>query len=144
MSESDATLIHAARAAAEMAYAPYSRFYVGAAVRLDDGQTITAANVENASYGLSLCAEAVALARVANLGQLGSVAAIAIAGGNRGEAANGAPQDNQPIMPCGRCRQMLAEAAMVAHRDIDVLCATPTGHESYHLSELLPHAFLLP
>ena len=144
MSELDAILIDAARAAAETAYAPYSRFHVGAAVRLSDGQIVAASNVENASYGLSLCAEAVALAKIANLGQLGSVSAIAIAGGHRQETANGTPQKDTAIMPCGRCRQMLAEAAMVGRCDIDVLCATRTGHHSYRLSELLPHAFLLP
>jgi cytidine deaminase len=86
----------AALAVAENAYAPYSNFHVGAAGIVDDGRLITGCNVENASYGLSLCAEC------------GLVSALHATGGGRLVAVvcvgNGAP-----VMPCGRCRQLLME-----------------------------------
>ncbi len=127
------TLISAAREAAKSAYAPYSGFRVGAAILLTDGRIVTAANVENASYGLSLCAEAVALAKVANETMLAGVAEIAVVGG----------EGDMPVFPCGRCRQMLSEAAMRGARDIMVHCGSGDGTavESHPLSVLLPHAF---
>jgi cytidine deaminase len=86
----------AALAVAENAYAPYSNFHVGAAGIVDDGRLITGCNVENASYGLALCAEC------------GLVSALHATGGGRLVAVvcvgNGAP-----VMPCGRCRQLLME-----------------------------------
>ena len=86
----------AALAVAENAYAPYSNFHVGAAGIVDDGRLISGCNVENASYGLSLCAEC------------GLVSALHATGGGRLVAVvcvgNGAP-----VMPCGRCRQLLVE-----------------------------------
>ena len=127
------TLIAAAREAAKGAYAPYSKFHVGAAIRLTDGRVITGANFENASYGLSLCAETVALAKVANDGLLAEVAEIAVIGG--GGCA--------PVRPCGRCRQILNEAAQLGRRDIIVHCTSGDGArtERHLLSALLPHAF---
>ena len=74
-------LIEAARAAARNAYAPYSNFAVGAAVLLSDGSVVTGANFENASYGLSLCAETVALATANAQGRLRDVVAIGVIGG---------------------------------------------------------------
>ena len=126
-------LVEAAREAARHAYAPYSRFHVGAAVLLTDGSVVTGANVENASYGLSLCAETVALAKVANLGKFAEVTEIAVIGGS-GRA---------PVRPCGRCRQVINEAAQLGARDIVVHCAGGTGDDvERHLSSvLLPHAF---
>ena len=113
-------LVTAARDAAAFAYAPYSRFAVGAALRLTDGAIVTGANVENASYGLSLCAETVALARVANLGRLADVVAVAVI----------APGTTAPVYPCGRCRQMLNEAAALGGRDIDIVCAGTGGRRA--------------
>ena len=125
-------LIEAARSAAAHAYAPYSRFPVGAALRLVDGAIVTGANVENASYGLSLCAETVALAKVANLGQIADVVEVAVIGTSSAD----------PITPCGRCRQMLNEAAALGGRDFEVHCAGSSGSVTTHrLSRLLPHAF---
>ncbi len=130
-------LIAAAREAAKTAYAPYSRFAVGAAVLLSDGSVITGANFENASYGLSLCAETVALAKAGTEGRLADVVAIGVIGGRMDHA------DTAPVSPCGRCRQILNEAAQLGGRDLPVFCGGATGEEiaEYRLSELLPAAF---
>jgi cytidine deaminase len=133
-------LIAAARAAAAHAYAPYSGFHVGAALLLDDGEIVTGANVENASYGLTLCAETVAVAKLANMGALARVRAVAIIGGRPdGNALLG----TDPVHPCGRCRQMLNEATEVAGVDMAVHCASGDGNAvaEYRLSQLLPHSF---
>ena len=134
------TLIAAAREAARNAHAPYSNFAVGAALLLTDGQIVTGANFENASYGLSLCAETVATARANAEGKLREIVAVGIVGGMmRGGVAHGA----DPIRPCGRCRQVLNEAAQMGRRDLTVYCAGAEGErfETHRLSELLPHAF---
>lgn len=130
-------LIKAARQAARNAHAPYSNFAVGAAVLLDDGSVVTGANFENASYGLSLCAETVALATTSAQGRLRQVVAIGVIGGRIGHA------DSAPISPCGRCRQIINEAAQLAGRDLPVFCSGAVGDEiaTYRLSDLLPHAF---
>ena len=127
------SLHQAARNAARNAYAPYSRFHVGAALLMTDGSVITGANVENASYGLSLCAETVALAKAANDGRLGEVVEIAVVGGDGVE----------PCRPCGRCRQVINEAAQLGGRDILIHCLAGGGDavEQHRLSTLLPHAF---
>ena len=130
-------LIKAARAAAANAHAPYSRFAVGAAVLLSDGEVVTGANFENASYGLSLCAETVALATANARGRLRDVVAIGVIGGRMGQ------QDSAPVHPCGRCRQIINEAAQLSGRDLPVFCAGAVGDEiaEYRLSDLLPQAF---
>ncbi len=134
-------LIAAARKAALHAHAPYSRFAVGAALLLDDGSVITGTNFENASYGLSLCAETVALANANAQGRLRDVIAVAVIGG--AIYADGTPTGTAPVRPCGRCRQILNEAAQLGGRDLPIHCAGATGddHETYLLSELLPNAF---
>jgi len=88
----------AAAEAAGRAYAPYSRFRVGAAGQAADGQVITGCNVENASYGLTLCAEC------------GLVSALHAAGGGTLVAVSVVTADGAPLLPCGRCRQLLLEA----------------------------------
>jgi cytidine deaminase len=133
MSMTADTLIAAAREAAKHAYAPYSNFHVGAAILLIDGRIVTGANVENSSYGLSLCAETVTIAKVASEGLLSEVTEIAVIGGAGAD----------PVRPCGRCRQILNEAAQLGRRDIIVHCASGDGAtiERHMLSALLPHAF---
>ena len=84
-------------AASERAYAPYSGFRVGAAALVDDGEIITGCNVENASYGLSLCAEC------------GLVSSLFDSGGGRLVAVAVVDANGEPLMPCGRCRQLLLE-----------------------------------
>ena len=135
--ETSQKLIDAARAAAANAWAPYSGFSVGAALLLTDGSIVTGANVENASYGLSLCAETVAVAKASADGRMRDVVAVGIVGGLTGK------DGIEPILPCGRCRQVLNEAAQAGRRDLKVWCSGLTGGPiaEYTLAELLPHAF---
>lgn len=123
-------LVIAARRARENAYAPYSKFDVGAALRFADGTIVTGANVENASYGLALCAEAVAVARATNEGHRGGLEAVAVIGSG-----------SDPVTPCGRCRQMLFELADLGATDPVVWCASDEDVVATRLSELLPRAF---
>ncbi len=134
-------LIAAARNAARHAHAPYSRFAVGAAVLLEDGSIVTGANVENASYGLSLCAETVAIASASAQGRLREVVAIGVIGGAMD--ADGRATGIAPVSPCGRCRQVINEAAQLGGRDLPVHCGAAEGDaiRSYSLSDLLPDAF---
>ena len=134
-------LLDAARVAAANAHAPYSRFGVGAAVLLGDGQIVTGANFENASYGLSLCAETVALATANSQGRFREVIAIGVIGGAL--APDGSLDGSALVTPCGRCRQILNEAAQLSGRDIDIYCGSADGDDFAHfrVSELLPHAF---
>jgi len=134
-------LLDAARSAAAHAHAPYSRFAVGAAVLLDDGRVVTGANLENASYGLSLCAETVAIATANSEGRLRDVLAVAVIGGMLGKG--GTISGSALVTPCGRCRQLINEAAQLGGRDIDIHCGSADGDTFSHFraSELLPHAF---
>jgi cytidine deaminase len=134
-------LITAARQAAKNAHAPYSHFGVGAALLLTDGTTVTGCNFENASYGLTLCAETVALATANSAGRLADVLAVAVIGGKIG--ADGNVTGTEPVGPCGRCRQVINEAAQIGKRDIVVWCAGAEGDavDKHMLSELLPFAF---
>ena len=126
----DATLIAAAREAAAQSYSPYSRFPVGAALRFADGGVVTGTNIENASYGLALCAETVAVARAMAEGRRGGLEAVAVTG----------PGD-EPLTPCGRCRQVLNELAQLGGTDPQVLCVGPDEIRRTTLSALLPDAF---
>lgn len=123
-------LIAAARDAAGRAYAPYSDFPVGAALAFADGTVVTGSNVENASYGLSLCAETVAAAKALNDGVRGGLIAVAVTGPGA-----------EPITPCGRCRQVLNELAALGDTDPLVLCVGPEEVRETRLSGLLPRAF---
>jgi cytidine deaminase len=123
-------LVAAARAAAGQAYAPYSNFAVGAALLFEDGEIVTGANVENASYGLSLCAETVAAGRAMAEGRRGGLVMVAVTG-----------PGSEPITPCGRCRQVLNELAALGGTDPLVLCVGPGDVYRIPLSQLLPAAF---
>lgn len=111
-----------ARAAMAKAYAPYSSYPVGAAALVDDGRIITGCNVENASYGLTLCAEC------------GLVSALHLTGGGRLVAFACVDGEGRTLMPCGRCRQLLYE-----HGGPDLLVDTPQG--VLPMTEVLPQAF---
>ena len=117
-----AGLRDAAREAMGRAYAPYSRFPVGAAALVDDGRVVVGCNVENASYGLGLCAEC------------GLVSALHATGGGRLVAFACVDAEGAPLMPCGRCRQLLFE-----HGGASLLIDTPVGPAP--LGDLLPLAF---
>ena len=137
---SDHALIAAAREAATRAYAPYSKFHVGAALRFADGSMVTGSNVENASYGLSLCAETVAVGKALSEPWRGALEAVAVFGGPAGgdDAVAGC---DPPVTPCGRCRQMLNEVAALGGSDPAVLCIGSGDVIETRLSALLPHAF---
>ena len=130
------TLIAAARAAAGKAYAPYSNFHVGAALGFADGSVVTGANVENASYGITLCAETVAVGTAMAGGIRGGLEAVAVIGGMAGAVGQG-----DPVTPCGRCRQVLNELAQLGETDPVVWSVGGDAELEMRLSELLPHAF---
>jgi cytidine deaminase len=120
-------VIAAARAARKNAHAPYSRYHVGAAVRAESGRIYAGANVENASYGLALCAERSA------------VAAAVSAGEKRIRAVAVETSTSPPAAPCGMCRQVLAE---FGGDDLPIALVNDKGErEDTTLGELLPHAF---
>ncbi|MFO1255590.1 MAG: cytidine deaminase [Sphingomonadaceae bacterium] len=136
MSWTRVSLIAAAREAAGGAYAPYSNFHVGAALGFADGSVVTGANVENASYGLTLCAETVAVGKALSEAWRGRLEAVAVIGGKAGTVGLG-----EPVTPCGRCRQMLNELAALGESDPTVWCAGETEVLELHLSDLLPRSF---
>jgi cytidine deaminase len=122
------SLLHQASQAALHSYSPYSHFRVGAALLLANGQVVTGTNVENASYGLTICAERSALVTaVSQFGPDLRIAAVAVV--NLNEAAS---------PPCGACRQMLAEFVLP---DAPVLFPAADGQRIMPFSELLPLAF---
>lgn len=111
-----------ARAVAELAYAPYSNVRVGAAALVDDGRIVVGCNVENASYGLSLCAECAV------------ASALATTGGGRLVAVSVVAGDGAYLAPCGRCRQILYEFG-------GPTLLIDTGEAIVTLDDLLPGAF---
>jgi cytidine deaminase len=121
-----AELIRAARAARERSYSPYSGFRVGAALLTTDGHLFTGTNVENASFGLSICAERSAVCQAVSAGQR-RFAAVAICA-----------DDPRPTPPCGACRQVLMEFAP----DLVVLLVADGGDvEEHRLGDLLARPF---
>lgn len=136
MTQNRDALIAAARDAAAKAYAPYSGFHVGAALQFADGSVVTGANVENASYGLTLCAETVAVGKALSEDWRGALEAVAVIGGKAGAVGTG-----DPVTPCGRCRQVLNELAALGGSDPLVWCVGESEVLELRLSELLPHAF---
>ncbi|MGV9304724.1 cytidine deaminase [Nonomuraea sp. NPDC004354] len=108
--------------AMQNAYAPYSKFPVGAAAVVDDGRVVTGCNVENASYGLGLCAEC------------GLVSALHATGGGRLVAFTCVDGHGELLMPCGRCRQLLYEFG-----GEELLVETPDGPR--RMGDILPYAF---
>jgi len=136
-------LVLDARSARQQAYAPYSNFLVGAALLLDDGSTILGANQENASYGMTACAERTAVWRAWLQGRAASILGIAITGGLRDERLEPPPEQRLPIRPCGACRQVLSEARFRAQRPLFVLLDS-RGGVLYRLDDvesLLPLSF---
>lgn len=121
-------LIELAREAQNHAYAPYSGFRVGAALLTKGGKAYTGANIENSSYGLSICAERAAVFKAVNDGER-DFEAICICGSGEGF-----------IYPCGACLQVLAEFA----KDLKVIITDEKNqHKEYNLNEMLPQVFSL-
>ena len=127
-------LLKMARNIADRAYVPYSRFHVGAALLFEDGKVIKACNVENASYGISICAERAAIVMMIAEGKKIPVA-IAVAGSHE----NSDDFLTVPCPPCGACRQVLMEF----NKDMLVVMASKDGAKVYELKKLLPHSFTL-
>ena len=119
-----AALRDRAAAAAAGAYAPYSRLHVGAAGLVDDGRVVAGCNVENASYGLGLCAEC------------SLVSALHTSGGGRLVAVSVVAGDGEFLAPCGRCRQLLYE-----HGGAGLLLDAGAGAPPHVMADLLPLAF---
>ena len=121
-------LAAAARDASTRAYCPYSRYPVGAAVRTSDGRVFTGCNVENASYGLTVCAERNAIFAAVAAGAREVVTLVVYT------------PTEIPVTPCGACRQVLVEFGSNA----DVVCTCAGGQrQTFGASGLLPHAFTL-
>jgi len=121
-----AELIEAARAARANAHAPYSEFFVGSALETEDGAIFSGCNVENASYGLTICAERIAVGK-------------AVAAGHR-KFRRVVVMAESKASPCGACRQVLSEFG-----DLEIVMVTPDGTvtHSRRLEELLPDQFKL-
>jgi cytidine deaminase len=129
LSESDIQeLATAAKDASTRAYCPYSRFPVGAALRAEDGRVFAGCNVENASFGLTICAERNAIFHAVHAGVREVIALVVYT-----------PTDS-PVTPCGACRQVLFEFG----RGADVICiCAGTERLTYKANDLLPHGFAL-
>lgn len=129
-------LMEAAKEAVKNAYAPYSGFKVGAAVRLDDGRIVTGSNQENAAYPAGLCAERVALFAAASQFPDIKIKAISVAAENR----NG---ESTPVTPCGSCRQVMLEYETRQGEPVEILLPGPdmTILHFSRTADLLPFGF---
>lgn len=137
LEKKDQVLLEAARLATQNAYAPYSKFRVGAAIRLSNGQLITGTNQENASFPAGICAERVALSAASAVYPGVAVNTLAISYFNEtGDA-------DQPISPCGICRQTLSEYEQRFGQTIRLVLGGKSGpvYIIRHASDLLPLAF---
>lgn len=125
-------LVLAAEEAMKTSYSPYSGFPVGAALLTQKGKIITGSNVENASYGCGTCAEAAAVARANAEGER-MFEAVAVMGGKK----------NEVVFPCGKCRQILHEAAQVSGKDLEIILSDVKKSKVVltTVNELLPNAF---
>ncbi|MFQ5722915.1 MAG: cytidine deaminase [Terriglobia bacterium] len=126
MTTAQRRLVHRARRARARSFAPFSKFRVGAAVETPRGRIYTGANIESATYGLTLCAERVAIFKAVSEGERAFKRVAVVA-------------DTRPLTPpCGACRQILWEFC----GDVEIVLANPRGRAAVsRLSELLPHPF---
>ncbi|NLL04910.1 MAG: cytidine deaminase [Clostridiaceae bacterium] len=121
-------LVKSANDIKQNAYAPYSNFHVGAALIATSGKVYTGVNVENSSYGATICAERTAILKAISEGER-SIKALAIAS-----------DSNDFTLPCGICRQVILE---FADEDLVILCSNNKGeYKVYSLNDLLPNAFI--
>ncbi len=126
LTPAEVRLVSAAKAVRERAYAPYSKFRVGAAIETEHGGVFTGANVENASYGATVCAERAAIFCMVAAGEH-NVTRVAVYA-----------EGPELSMPCGMCRQVLIEHAPKA----EVIVAGPSGHRKTTLAALMPEPFV--
>lgn len=135
--EPERALLEAAHKATKLAYAPYSEFYVGAALQLHSGETISGGNQENASYPLCLCAERVALAAASSRGPNLRVEAIAVTAHNPRRLLE------VPVPPCGACRQVIAEKQQAQKSPIQIILQGESGQVFVFpsINALLPFSF---
>ncbi len=126
MSQGDSKLVDSAFDALKRAYSPYSKFRVGAALMTTNGNIYNGCNVENASYGLTICAERNAVFKMISSGEtkIESVAVVS--------------ESDSIITPCGACRQVIRE---FADDDCRIICASPNEVRVFTLYELLPFSF---
>ena len=127
-------LLEQSREAAKRAYVPYSRFHVGAAMLMPNDEVILSCNVENASYGITICAERAGVVIMISQGKRNPLAI----------AVTGSHEDSDDYFkiacpPCGACRQALMEF----NKDMLVVMASKDGAKVYELKKLLPHSFTL-
>jgi len=131
----DILLIENAIKARKLSYSPYSGFAVGAAVLADSGKIYKGANIENASYGATVCAERNAIFQAVLAGEK-KILAVAVTGGKENEEV---PSDY--AYPCGMCRQVMTE---FGESDMIIIVAKSVeDYKKYRLDELLPHGFIL-
>lgn len=134
----DAALLRHAHEAARNSYAPYSKFHVGAAVRLSNGVIVKGNNIENAAYPSGLCAERVALFSAQAQYPDVPVEAIAIT------AFSDKTEVNEPVAPCGACRQVMVEVEQLSKRPLRILCQGDKGPVMAFdgIETLMPFIFL--
>jgi len=139
MADRPDSLLAAAVQVAANAYAPYSKFAAGAAVEARDGSVFVGTNMENASYGLSICAEVGAMQAAVAAGKHSQIVRMAVVGG----LIEAGLRNGEVVTPCGRCRQVIFEASVLSGTDIEVWCGDIDlkNVHLYKISELLPHAF---
>ena len=125
-------LCEKAKIALKSAYAPYSNFLVGAALLCEDGEVYLGCNIENSSFGETICAERVAFFKAISEGHK-KFSAIAIAGGEKGKITTGA-------FPCGACRQVMAE---FCGEDFEIIVVLKNEYKVYKLKDLLPNSINL-
>lgn len=135
--EKERELLARAKGAMQNAHSPYSDFMVGAAVELKDGTVVIGSNQENASYGLTICAERSALVTVGSMGRKKDVIGIAVVG--TGRKFN----TTQPVTPCGACRQFLKEFEDLSGNPLTILTAGAEGqiYRFKGIDKLLPFGF---
>ena len=127
MTTNKTSMLEQAKQAQNKAYAPYSKYHVGACIKTDDGQLFSGCNVENASYGLTMCAETSAISHMINAGQQ-KISEVFVIGSS-----------DEYCTPCGRCRQMIREFMAP---DGVVHCAKKDGtYQTFTLEHLLPESF---
>lgn len=137
LNEADAKLLNAARKITEQAYAPYSNFHVGAVALLENGETVSGTNQENASYPVGICAERVLLGSAATLFPNVPINAIAVSYNSK------EVKSDHPISPCGMCRQALLEYETRTEKSIKIILSGQEGEVIIIKTalNLLPFAF---